>query len=146
MMKSNSTGIECQSQSKGEAHCKGCGSPRVVRYGTSKGRQKWLCRDCGRVGVANGALPGMRIPASSRSERRWVAGTASGPPCLRSTGGCTARPEGGHVVEKKATKPKQPYEPPIVAKEKQMTFPLRLLTGSGKEIVCKQCSACHGCR
>ncbi len=44
------------------------------------------------------------------------------------------------------TKLKKPYERPIVIKEKAMRFPLRVLTGSGKEIVCNQCSACHGCR
>jgi len=43
--------------------CKSCGSNRVVRYGSYKGRQKWLCRECGRVSTANGAKPGMRIPA-----------------------------------------------------------------------------------
>ena len=63
MSESISAIVECQPQSKTESRCKGCGSTRVVRHGSYKGVQKWLCRDCGHVGIANGALPGMRIPA-----------------------------------------------------------------------------------
>ncbi len=38
-----------------------------------------------------------------------------------------------------------PYEKPIVVKERGMNFPLRILA-NGRDVVCKQCSACHGCR
>ncbi len=40
---------------------------------------------------------------------------------------------------------RQPYEKPSLAKEVGMDFPLRIIVG-GREVVCKQCSACHGCR
>ncbi len=39
----------------------------------------------------------------------------------------------------------EPYERPIIVKETKMTFPRRILN-QGKEVVCKQCSSCHGCR
>ncbi len=40
---------------------------------------------------------------------------------------------------------KQPYEKPSLVKEVGMDFPLRILA-AGRDVVCKQCSACHGCR
>lgn len=50
------------------------------------------------------------------------------------------------MEEKKATKPRQGYERPILIKEKGMTFPSRIISLAGKRVVCKQCSSCHGCR
>lgn len=38
------------------------------------------------------------------------------------------------------------YEKPTVVKEKKMTFPLEIIQANGKQVVCKQCSSCHGCR
>lgn len=42
--------------------CKNCGSTRIVKYGTYKGNQEWLCRDCGKKftdtnAVIHGKLP-----------------------------------------------------------------------------------------
>jgi cytochrome c len=42
-------------------------------------------------------------------------------------------------------KQKKKYEKPILIKEKTMSFPIEIIV-SGKKIVCRQCSACHGCR
>jgi putative transposase len=42
--------------------CKFCGSKHLIRYGHSKGVQRWLCKDCKRRFVHNEALPGMRTP------------------------------------------------------------------------------------
>lgn len=45
--------------------CKHCGAAsRSVRFGRHKGRQKWLCRACGRVWTDNGAASGMRVAAA----------------------------------------------------------------------------------
>lgn len=41
---------------------------------------------------------------------------------------------------------KRTYEKPFLKKEKTMNFPIEIITSSGKKIVCKQCSGCHGCR
>lgn len=38
------------------------------------------------------------------------------------------------------------YEKPSIKKEKTMRFPLELLEATGKGVVCRQCSSCHGCR
>ena len=38
-------------------HCKFCGSSHVVRNGTRRGTQYWLCKPCGRGFVDNDALP-----------------------------------------------------------------------------------------
>lgn len=46
------------------------------------------------------------------------------------------------AVEKGA---RRPYERPIVVKERRMSFPSKIIAG-GRQIVCRQCSACHGCR
>ena len=43
-------------------------------------------------------------------------------------------------------KTKKPYERPIIEKQHKMTFPLALLEAKGKRVICRQCSACHGCR
>jgi putative transposase len=42
--------------------CKFCGSRHVVRDGTHRGVQRVLCRDCGRKGALNDALPYMQTP------------------------------------------------------------------------------------
>jgi len=42
--------------------CKFCGSHYVVKNGTWRGVQRWLCRDCGRAFVDNQALPKMKTP------------------------------------------------------------------------------------
>lgn len=42
---------------------------------------------------------------------------------------------------------KKVYEKPILKKEETMKFPVEIINESSeKEIVCKQCSGCHGCR
>jgi len=38
------------------------------------------------------------------------------------------------------------YEKPTLKKEKTMNFPVEIINSSGKRIVCRQCSSCHGCR
>ncbi|MFC2067240.1 transposase [Chloroflexota bacterium] len=43
--------------------CKYCSSPRVVKHGSYKGRQWWLCRDCGRAWTDNSAVDGGKLPA-----------------------------------------------------------------------------------
>jgi hypothetical protein len=43
-------------------------------------------------------------------------------------------------------KKKKPYETPMIKKEKTMNFPVEIINSSGKKIVCRQCSSCHGCR
>jgi putative transposase len=43
--------------------CKFCGSKIIVRYGTYKGIQRWICRTCGRKFADNKAPDGMRLPA-----------------------------------------------------------------------------------
>jgi transposase-like protein len=40
--------------------CKFCGSAEIVRNGTRRGTQYWLCKNCGRGFTANKALPKMR--------------------------------------------------------------------------------------
>jgi len=42
--------------------CKNCGDDDLVRFGTRKGIQRYLCRSCGKTFMDNGALPGMRVP------------------------------------------------------------------------------------
>ena len=44
-----------------------------------------------------------------------------------------------------AEKDKETYEKPMTVKETKMTFPRIILT-RGKQVVCRQCSSCHGCR
>jgi transposase-like protein len=43
-------------------NCKICGSKEVVRYGTSKGVQRWWCKDCQHKFINNNAISNMRIP------------------------------------------------------------------------------------
>ena len=38
------------------------------------------------------------------------------------------------------------YQKPVCKKEKTMNFPIEMINSSGKKIVCRQCSGCHGCR
>jgi putative transposase len=42
--------------------CKHCGSHNVIRYGTYKGNQRFLCKDCKRKFADNDALPEMQTP------------------------------------------------------------------------------------
>jgi len=44
------------------ATCKSCNSRRVVKYGTYKGVQKFICKVCGHVFHQNGALYRMQYP------------------------------------------------------------------------------------
>jgi hypothetical protein len=46
------------------------------------------------------------------------------------------------VAEKKA----KTYEKPQLKRQEKMTFPLRGVEGSDKQLACRQCSSCHGCR
>lgn len=42
---------------------------------------------------------------------------------------------------------KKAYEKPTLKKEKTMRFPVEIINKlTGKKIVCRQCSSCHGCR
>lgn len=43
--------------------CKNCGSPRIVKHGSYKGKQWWLCRDCGKAWTDNKAVFGGKLPA-----------------------------------------------------------------------------------
>lgn len=45
----------------------------------------------------------------------------------------------------KKEKPEK-YEKPLLKKEKTMNFPIEIINASGRRIVCRQCSGCHGCR
>ncbi|MBU2601800.1 MAG: hypothetical protein KKA32_06485 [Actinobacteria bacterium] len=38
------------------------------------------------------------------------------------------------------------YEKPAIKKQVGMEFPLRGIEGVSKELACRQCSSCHGCR
>jgi hypothetical protein len=40
----------------------------------------------------------------------------------------------------------QPYEKPTITKLTTMSFPLEIINANGKQVVCRQCSSCHGCR
>jgi len=42
--------------------CKLCHSHSVVRYGTTKGIQRWRCKDCRYISKENGNLPGLKFP------------------------------------------------------------------------------------
>jgi len=41
---------------------------------------------------------------------------------------------------------KKQYEKPKATKQKKMTFTTRNLASSEANVVCRQCSSCHGCR
>lgn len=43
--------------------CKNCGSPRIVKHGSYKGKQQWLCRDCGKAWTDNQAAVNGKLPA-----------------------------------------------------------------------------------
>lgn len=45
--------------------CKHCRSDNLVRIGTPGGVQRFRCRDCSRTFMDNGAMPGMRVDATS---------------------------------------------------------------------------------
>ena len=38
------------------------------------------------------------------------------------------------------------YEKPMIVKIEKMSFPFDIIKASGKGVVCRQCSGCHGCR
>lgn len=38
------------------------------------------------------------------------------------------------------------YEKPTIKKVKKMSFPADIIKASGKGVICRQCSGCHGCR
>ena len=38
------------------------------------------------------------------------------------------------------------YEKPWIVKEKKMTFPMKIIQAKTGDVVCKQCSSCHGCK
>ena len=42
--------------------CKLCGSKNLVRFGTHGGVQRYMCHECGRTFMDNGAMPGMKTP------------------------------------------------------------------------------------
>lgn len=42
--------------------CKFCGSPEIVKNGKRKDTQYWICKNCGRGFVDNGAIPKMKFP------------------------------------------------------------------------------------
>jgi putative transposase len=42
--------------------CKYCSSHNIIRYGTYKGNQRFLCKECGRKFADNDALPEMQTP------------------------------------------------------------------------------------
>lgn len=46
---------------RANGRCKFCSSSRIVRNGTRKSTQYWLCKDCGRGFVDNHALPKMKF-------------------------------------------------------------------------------------
>src|SRR4030043_1969245 len=46
---------------RANGRCKFCDSSRVVKNGTRKGTQYWLCKNCGRGFVDNQALPKMKF-------------------------------------------------------------------------------------
>ena len=52
-----------------------------------------------------------------------------------------AREEGKNI-----TYQKRGYEKPYLTKEETMNFPVEIINSSGKKVVCRQCSGCHGCR
>lgn len=41
---------------------------------------------------------------------------------------------------------KRAYEKPVLKKEDKMIFPLTLVNLANRELACRQCSSCHGCR
>jgi len=43
--------------------CKNCGSTRIVKHGSYKDKQWWLCRDCGKAWTDNDAVIGGKLPA-----------------------------------------------------------------------------------
>ncbi|MBU3923963.1 MAG: hypothetical protein KJ592_03540 [Nanoarchaeota archaeon] len=38
------------------------------------------------------------------------------------------------------------YEKPMIRKVFEMTFPFDIVAASSGQVVCGQCSGCHGCR
>ena len=68
--------IMVRSEYRGIA-CKFCGSLSVVKNGTRKGTQYWLCRNCGRGFVANQALPKSKYPVEAVASALYLYFTGS---------------------------------------------------------------------
>lgn len=45
-----------------------------------------------------------------------------------------------------ASKKTKAYEKPQIRKQDKMKFALRGVENVNKELACRQCSSCHGCR
>lgn len=45
-----------------------------------------------------------------------------------------------------ADKKMKKYQKPRIVRQDKMRFPLRGLENLNKELACRQCSSCHGCR
>jgi len=58
-------------------HCKFCDSSSVVRNGTRRGTQYWLCKNCGRGFVDNKALPRSRYPIEAVASALYLYFTGS---------------------------------------------------------------------
>ena len=43
-------------------------------------------------------------------------------------------------------KAQKKYEKPRIVKEKKMAFPMSIIHAKTGNVVCKQCSSCHGCK
>lgn len=60
-----------------EITCKFCGSPNIVKNGTRKGTQYWLCKNCGRGFVSNQALPKGKYPVDAVASALYLYFTGS---------------------------------------------------------------------
>ena len=45
-----------------------------------------------------------------------------------------------------ANRKSKQYVKPEIQRQDRMTFPVRGLKREGKDLACRQCSSCHGCR
>ena len=57
--------------------CKFCNSPDIVKNGTRRGTQYWLCKNCGRGFVANQALPKSKYPVEAMASALYLYFTGS---------------------------------------------------------------------
>lgn len=46
----------------------------------------------------------------------------------------------------KTTKKIEKYEKPKIVRQTKMSFTIDIIEATGKGVVCKGCSSCHGCR
>lgn len=60
-----------------DIRCKFCNSPNIVRNGTRKGTQYWLCKNCGRGFVDNKALPKGKYPVEAVASALYLYFTGS---------------------------------------------------------------------